>query len=29
VPMDLFRIVLPWEHKSEVRGQKELLGSHK
>src|SRR6476660_6018020 len=22
VPMDLFRIVLPWEHKSEVRGQK-------
>jgi adenylate cyclase len=22
VPMDLFRIVLPWEHKSEARGQK-------
>jgi adenylate cyclase len=22
VPMDLFRIVLPWEHRSDVRGQK-------
>src|SRR6476620_3445554 len=26
VPMDLFRIVLPWEHKSEVRGQKSEIG---
>ncbi len=26
VPMDLFRIVLPWEQKSEVRGQKSEVG---
>jgi len=26
VPMDLFRIVLPWERKSEVRGQKSEVG---
>src|SRR6184192_1105870 len=26
VPMDLFRIVLPWKHKSEVRGQKSEIG---
>src|SRR5437764_7293248 len=26
VPMDLFRIVLPWEHKSEVRGQRSEIG---
>ena len=26
VPMDLFRIVLPWEHKTEVRGQKSEIG---
>src|SRR5881392_76057 len=25
VPMDLFRIVLPWEHKSEVRDQKSAV----
>src|SRR6478736_2800472 len=26
VAMDLFRIVLPWEQKSEVRGQKSEIG---
>src|SRR5262249_17309864 len=25
VPMELFRIVLPWEHKAEVRGQKSAV----
>src|SRR5437016_12174444 len=25
VPMDLFRIVLPWEHRAEVRGQKSAV----